>query len=275
MSAQTVEELLAERRHIDPPISGGAAVSVALHVLVAAAILIVPALIPKPKHIIPIGIAVPVAPGGRGVSDPAPPAPTKGPERVAEAPPAPPVTAAPAPPVTAPPAKVTKPPQETKKGIPELRDKPSRTKPTPPPAQPRAGTGTKAGGRGSEAAGVTPAATGRNPQPAGIEMAPDGEGVPWGTDLNADWYLTSVQRKVWMVWLQQPKPEFVQPVIISFTIMADGSATNFRILESSGNKQVDFAAQRAVASASPFSPLPRHYGTNQYTIQARFHYTAR
>ena len=78
-----------------------------------------------------------------------------------------------------------------------------------------------------------------------------------------------------MVWLQQPKPEFVQPVIISFTIMADGSATNFRILESSGNRQVDFAAQRAVSTAQPFSPLPRHYGTNQYTIQARFHYSAR
>ncbi len=78
-----------------------------------------------------------------------------------------------------------------------------------------------------------------------------------------------------MIWLQQPKPEFVNPVILSFTILADGTVTRFNIVQSSGNRQVDFAAQRAVTTAAPFAALPRHYGTNQYTIQARFHPGAR
>jgi len=46
--------------------------------------------------------------------------------------------------------------------------------------------------------------------------------------------------------------------------------TDVRVVQSSGVTLLDLAAQRAIASAAPFGPLPRNYGTDRYTIQALF-----
>ena len=274
MTTQTVEELLAERARIEPGLSRGFFVSAALHVVVTAAVLLAPILFPKEAPFIPIkGTFVPLPPGGRGVSDPAPPS---GPAGPANAPPvtAPPVTTAAAPPVTAAPApKVIKPPVDKPKGLPALNDKTRKPpKATPPPARTAGSSRTTspAGGRPGAAGGVTPGATGTKPQTPGLELAPPGEGVPGGTDPFGDWYLASVQRKIWMLWLQQSKPAGHPPVHVMFTILADGSVTDIQVVQGSGNRSLDFSAQRAVSTAAPFSPLPRHYGTNRKTIQAIF-----
>jgi TonB family protein len=57
---------------------------------------------------------------------------------------------------------------------------------------------------------------------------------------------------------------------VSFTILANGSVEDVRVVQSSGASLLDFAAQRSVLSAAPFHPLPKEYGTNRYTIQAIF-----
>jgi TonB family protein len=79
-----------------------------------------------------------------------------------------------------------------------------------------------------------------------------------------------VQQKIWMLWNQQIKTGFTQPVGVEFTIMPDGSVTNPRVTQSSGSTLLDLAAQRAVLNAAPFAPLPREYGQNPRTIQALF-----
>jgi len=91
-----------------------------------------------------------------------------------------------------------------------------------------------------------------------------------GTDTGGDWYLAGVQQKIWMLWTQQLKVGFAQPVAISFTILADGSVADVRVTQSCGATMVDLAAQRAVISAAPFGPLPKDYGTTRKTIQALF-----
>jgi TonB family protein len=93
--------------------------------------------------------------------------------------------------------------------------------------------------------------------------------VPGGSD-GGDYYLAGVQRKIWLLWTQQIKSGFTHPVTVSFTILANGSVEDVRVVQGSGASLLDFAAQRSVLSAAPFHPLPKEYGTNRYTIQAIF-----
>jgi hypothetical protein len=104
--------------------------------------------------------------------------------------------------------------------------------------------------RATAAAG-TPGGTGS--ATPGLEFGPPGPGVPDGTDTGGDWYLAGVQQKIWMLWNQQIKSGFTQPIGVTFTIMPDGSVTD---------------------NAAPFGPLPREYGQNPRTIQALFRPTS-
>jgi TonB family protein len=73
------------------------------------------------------------------------------------------------------------------------------------------------------------------------------------------------------VWMQQVKANFVQPITVQFTILADGSLDeDVRIVQSSGVPLLDNAARRAIYNAAPFGPLPKNYGTTRYTIQGVF-----
>jgi protein TonB len=58
--------------------------------------------------------------------------------------------------------------------------------------------------------------------------------------------------------------------MLSFDIQRDGSIQNVRVLESSGNPQVDFAAQRAVLTASPVRRLPEDFERNTANVEFWF-----
>jgi TonB family protein len=199
----------------------------------------------EPPIKIATGFAVSLPPGGGGSRSaaPAPPAP---------APPAP--EAKPPEAKPEPPPKIIKPPQQpVRKGLPDPTTKP--VKRTPERAS----------------ASGTPAGTARSAaETPGFALGPPGAGVPGGTDPSGDWYLASVQRKIWMLWAQQVKTGMAQPVIVSFTILANGTVTDVRLAQSSSVYLLDSAAQRAVLSAAPFGPLPKDYGTNRITIQGIF-----
>jgi TonB family protein len=94
--------------------------------------------------------------------------------------------------------------------------------------------------------------------------------VPDGTATGGDWYLATVQQKIWMLWQRQVQTGPQLAVRVSFTILADGRVQDVRVVQSSGVYLLDQAAQRAVVSAAPFGPLPKNYGTNRFTIHALF-----
>jgi TonB family protein len=73
-----------------------------------------------------------------------------------------------------------------------------------------------------------------------------------------------------MIWTQEIKAGFTQPIGVTFTILADGQLGEVRVTQPSGATLLDNAALRAIYSAAPFGPLPKDYGTNQKTIQALF-----
>jgi len=238
-----VNRSIAERQAMDRGFSVAATLSFLGHLVLAVGAIVLPVLLPH-EPLLKVGtvFAVPLPRGGGGspAAEPATPAPE---------PPAPKTEA----PVEKP--KIQKPPKEEKRtGLPDLNAKTASGRKTPEPV--RAGAASSGTGTGS----VTP----------GLALGPVGPGVPGGTDVSGDWYLAGVQRRIWTVWMSQIKPETPNEAIVAFTIQADGSLTDVRLVQSSGISLVDFAAQRAVQSAAPFAPLPRDYGTNRITIQAVF-----
>lgn len=240
---------IAERSALDRGFPRGVLLSVVGHVVLlgvaAGATLLRPR---QPLLQVVDARLIALPPGGGGASGP-PPA-----QAPAQPTPAQPPAAKPEP---AP--KIVKPPREApSKGLPEPNARLAKKKPeSPPPAGARAGSGSAS-------------------QFPGLDMVgPAGPGVPGGTDPMGDWYLAGVQRKIWVIWTQQVRGDFTQPVTVMFTILADGSLDpEVRVIQTSGVSLLDNAAKRAVYAAAPFAPLPKDYGTNRFTIQAVFKPTA-
>ena len=242
-----VDRVIVERARMDAGFPGSLLVSMVVH-FVLAGVAVAGQLLFPPKPIIRVADAFAV-PLPRGKSAPANPA--TGPE---------PKTEAPAPAVE--PPKVLKPPKDepppSTKAVPELDPRKTHKKTaTPEPAR-------AAGSEAKATASATP----------GLALGPSSPGVPDGTDSGGDWYLAGVQQKIWMIWNQQIKSGFTQPVAVTFTILADGSVAEVHVTQSSGASLLDLAAQRAIYSAAPFAPLPRSYDTTRKTIQAVFRPTS-
>ena len=251
---EAVDRLIAERQRLDAGLPGTLLISIVGHMLLIGIAIALPLLLPRQPllRVSDFGFTVVVPRGGGGSS--APPAPAPAPKAAPQESAAPP-----------PPPKVLKPPKEAPRpnALPALDAKRiARRAPEPAVAtQPSAAKASK----GAAAAGsATP----------GLELGPPGPGVPDGADSGGDWYIAGVTQKIWMLWNQQIKTGFSQPIVVTFTIMADGSVTDVHVTQPSGASLLDMAAQRAVLNAAPFGPLPRDYGQNRRTIQALFRPTS-
>jgi TonB family protein len=247
-----VDRAIAERAAMDRGLTPAAVLSGMLHTLVIVGGLVVPLLLPKQPLLKAQSTAwvVPLPRGGGGTPSKAESAaaPAATPEVARAEPPEP---AAPAP-------KVLKPPkEEPHRGLPDPNTKKGRPQPARPAAPAPSATSSASAGQASATPGVA-------------FGAPPGLGVPNGVDFGGDWYLAGVQRRVWMIWMSQIRVPSANPALVTFTIRADGSVTDVTLSQSSGISSLDFAAQRAILSAAPFAPLPRHYETNRITIQAVF-----
>jgi TonB family protein len=244
-----VDRVIADRAGMDRGFRRGLVLSGGGHLLLVLSVGIASFVASRrPQIVIADGFADPIPRGGRGVQSAERPAPAQAPQ------PAPPVTAAPQPPKP----EILKPPkEEPRQGLPDPSEKEKKgrkAKETPPPRF---------------AAGM-PGGTGTSAKTPGMEWAPAGIGVPYGTELTSDWYMATVQQRIWALWVQQIKAGMQQPAIIEFTIQADGSVADPKVVQSSGASMLDLAAQRAIFSAGPFGPLPKNYGTNQISIRATF-----
>ena len=247
-----IDRVIAEREAMDAGLPTTLVLSAFGHSVLIAGALVAPFFFPEPPpiQIMPGFLVMPKGGGGVPVTEPPALAPPEA---------APPATEAPQPKPKDEP-KVAKPPKDDKKrGLPELdpkKTKKPKPEKTPPPRPARSG-GVQGG-------------TGKATQTPGLAFAAAGPGTPDGMDVGGDWYLASVQQKIWMIWTQQIKANFTQPIGVTFTILADGSLEDVKLTQPSGVTLLDLAAQRAVDSASPFGPLPKNYGTNRYTIHAVF-----
>jgi protein TonB len=245
---EAVDRLLAERERLDAGLPGSLLVSLAAHLTLVGLAFAAPLLLPRgPLLRVADGFAVVLPRGGGGSpTASAPPAAAPEPQPI---PPAAPVT----------PPRVLKPPTEA-----------PRPRALPAPDSRRTARRDQEPARAASPPGGVPGGKGARSTTPGLEFGPPGPGVPEGTDSGGDWYLAGVQQKIWMLWNQQIKAGFSQPIGVTFTILADGSVADVRVTQPSGAALLDMAAQRAILNAAPFGPLPRQYGSNRRTIQALF-----
>lgn len=249
-----VHNVLERRRRLDAGFSQSLVLSGSAHGLVFIATALVVLLSPAPKLINVVdGFAVQIPRGGGGPArPPEPPA--------ALATPAPAPEKAPPKPTPPPLLKPEKP--RDKKGLtPNIKATERKPTPTPAPASratPQAGAAAK---------GTPPPAPTEEP---GLALAPSGPGAPTGTDALGDLYLGGVQRRIWARWQAELRADTHEPVTVAFVILANGEVQDVAIARSSGSSLVDRAAQRAVLSAGPFSPLPASLGKDRYLIHATF-----
>lgn len=61
-----------------------------------------------------------------------------------------------------------------------------------------------------------------------------------------------------------------QTCAITFTIARDGTVSNVRVSQPSGNYLLDTSAKRAVLDSNPLPPLPREFPRNDATVELRF-----
>lgn len=87
------------------------------------------------------------------------------------------------------------------------------------------------------------------------------------------WYSTALQRAVGESWrrtLSQASGDASKPATVRFTIMRNGTIQNIQVVDSSGNRSVDYSAQRAVLAISPFRPLPPQLGRSSIVVDIFF-----
>jgi len=98
-----------------------------------------------------------------------------------------------------------------------------------------------------------------------------GKGSPFGDRYG--YYVDILRQKVAQHWRTgdvDPRIRIAPPAVVTFTIRREGSITGVRLVQTSGNLALDLSAQRAIADAAPFPPLPVGYGGNDVAIEFWF-----
>lgn len=95
-----------------------------------------------------------------------------------------------------------------------------------------------------------------------------GTGNPFGNRFG--YYAQLIRDKVARMWAYPQQARGTQPVVVTFEIMRNGQIRNVRLLQRSGNYELDMSAQRAIMQAAPFDPLPAGYDRDSASIEFWF-----
>ncbi|HKV03515.1 MAG TPA: TonB family protein [Candidatus Acidoferrales bacterium] len=126
------------------------------------------------------------------------------------------------------------------------------------------------GGGGTPTVPTTSFALGAGATQAGLGFT-GANGSDFGSRFS--WYVEAVQRRISGNWLQSavdPSVSVAPRVIVTFTILRDGSVTNIQITQSSNNYSVDSSGTRAVRDSSPLSRLPSEYSGSNVNVEFWF-----
>ena len=86
-------------------------------------------------------------------------------------------------------------------------------------------------------------------------------------------YRDLIEQRVSQKWRTNeldPRITSAPVAIVTFEIQRNGSVANLRVLQSSGNRALDYSAQRAIYEAGPFPPLPSAYERSSANIEIWF-----
>ncbi len=82
-------------------------------------------------------------------------------------------------------------------------------------------------------------------------------------------YFDEIKRRVKRNW-QPSSPGEEQLTVLGFTIQRNGQITGLRVVQTSGNQQVDRDALEAVRQSGPFDALPQSFKRDRLDIQFNF-----
>lgn len=110
--------------------------------------------------------------------------------------------------------------------------------------------------------------------PPGLGLGGAGGTSPFDQDFEYDYYGLQMIARIVSHWQRVPVARPAE-VVITFTILRNGSLQNIRVAKSSGIPLLDRAAQRAVYLSDPLPPLPNPYPRNQVGVHLVFPYSDR
>jgi periplasmic protein TonB len=87
------------------------------------------------------------------------------------------------------------------------------------------------------------------------------------------WYVEAVRSRVsgnWLLSTISPNLTSAPRVYVTFNIQRDGTVTDVKVAQSSGNGDVDRSALRAVIASNPLGPLPSDYSGSQVSVSCYF-----
>jgi protein TonB len=87
------------------------------------------------------------------------------------------------------------------------------------------------------------------------------------------WYRDLLEQRVGQKWRLDDvdlRLLTAPPVIVTFDILRNGQIRNVRLLQGSGNRALDYSAQRAIYDAAPFPQLPAGYERDSAQIEFWF-----
>jgi protein TonB len=95
-------------------------------------------------------------------------------------------------------------------------------------------------------------------------------------DLRFSGYLQRLKEKIESIWIYPPDAAvkgIYGDLIIEFTIKKNGSLGAVELIRTSGHKNLDDAAMKALRDAEPFWPLPKEWDMEAYSITGHFFYS--
>ncbi|MDE3108739.1 MAG: TonB family protein [Acidobacteriota bacterium] len=137
---------------------------------------------------------------------------------------------------------------------------------TPPPPN-----AVPYGAGGAPTVPTTSFAIGRNGATAAGMNFGGAQGGDFGSRFS--WYVEAVQRRISGNWLEStvdPSIAAAPRVVVSFTILRNGTVTNIQFQQRSNVMSVDSSALRAIQVSSPFQPLPGGYSGSYVNVQFWF-----
>lgn len=95
-------------------------------------------------------------------------------------------------------------------------------------------------------------------------------------ELKHDSYMLKLKDKIETIW-QYPHTAAAKGIygdlLIAFTIKKDGSLGSVELTRTSGHRDLDDAAIKALREAAPFWPLPEEWQSDAFSINGHFIYT--
>lgn len=84
-------------------------------------------------------------------------------------------------------------------------------------------------------------------------------------------YMRRMQMKIKSNW-DPPKQDASKRVVVFYKIKKNGKLSSSKIIQSSGNKDLDKAAINALKKSAPFEPLPENFKKDYVDVQFTFDY---